>query len=117
MLKKIVKYLVLTFGLLLIVLIGLLAYTQTASFREFLRVKVLKITNPHFNGELAIGKIEGNLYNTIHLTDVALSESDSTVVNIDSLYVNYRLGDLRAKHFIIDTLYIQSLNFNLWYQD
>ncbi|MCG8579803.1 MAG: translocation/assembly module TamB [Bacteroidales bacterium] len=117
MLKKIVKYLVLTFGLLLIVLIGLLAYTQTALFREFLRVKVLKIANPHFNGELAIGKIEGNLYNTIHLADVALSDSDSTVVNIDSLYVNYRLGDLRAKHFIIDTLYIQSLNFNLWYQD
>ncbi|WP_430814485.1 translocation/assembly module TamB domain-containing protein [Carboxylicivirga sp. RSCT41] len=117
MLKKIVKYLILAFSLIILILIGLLIYTQTASFREYLRVKVLEIVNPYFNGELAIGKIEGNLYNTIHLTDVSLTEGDSTVASIDSLYVSYRLINLRAKHIEFDTVYMQSLHFNLWYKD
>ncbi|MBK3518412.1 translocation/assembly module TamB domain-containing protein [Carboxylicivirga marina] len=117
MLKKVLKYTFGVFSFILLVIIGVLLYTQTASFREFLRVKALEVTSPYFNGELAVGRIDGNLYNQIHLTDVRLSEGDSTVAYIDSLFVKYKLLDLKTKHIEIDTLFIQSLDFNLWYQD
>ncbi|MCU4155010.1 translocation/assembly module TamB [Carboxylicivirga sp. A043] len=117
MLKKLFKYLLLFIGLLIVLLIGALAYTQTASFREFLRVKVLEVANPYFNGKLAIGRIDGNLYNSIHLSNVALTEGDSTVLSIDSVYLNYRLVDLSTKHIQLDTVFFQSPQFNLWYKD
>ncbi|WP_221932524.1 translocation/assembly module TamB domain-containing protein [Carboxylicivirga sp. M1479] len=117
MIKKILKYGLFIISFILILIVGLLAYTQTSLFREQLRVKVLQLTNPLFNGDIDVGQINGNLYQTIHLSDVSLIEGDSTVANIDSLYVKYQLIDLKDKHIRIDTLYIHSLHFNLWYKD
>ncbi len=115
--KRVSKYIGISFSIVLIMLIGLLMYTQTASFRELVRVQSLKLVNPYFNGELNVGRIDGNLYNQIHLGEVTLIEQDSTVASIDSLSIHYNLEGVFKKHVVVDSLLIHALEFNLWYTD
>ena len=115
--KRALKYLALTISIFLLLIAVLLAFTQSAIFRELLRTKGLELSKPYFNGVLSIEAIDGNLYNTISLKNVALSEGDSLVAHFDRLHLKYHLKSLSDKHIIIDTLKIESPQFNLWYQD
>ncbi len=115
--KRTFKYLAFIIGIFLILIVGILMFTQTELFREILRKKTLQTANSYFNGKLYIEQIKGNLYNTINLKNIALSEGDSTVVHIDSIYLKYHLKSISNKHIVIDTILIQSPQFNLWFKD
>lgn len=117
MAKKVLKYIALILGLLLLMIAGLLTYTQTASFRNVLRHQGLKILNPKLNGEINIGKIHGNIFNTLQLAGVSLVLEDSTVFSIDSISLKYHLADFFKKEIEIDSIMINEPEFYLWFLD
>jgi len=117
MIRRVLKYLTYFVSFILLLIVGLLAFTQTKAFREVLREKSLQLINPNINGHFSIEQIDGNLYNTICLKNISLTEGDSLIAQIDTLCLNYHLKDLFKKHIVIDTFLIQSPQFNLWYKD
>lgn len=116
--KKTLKYIAILFGIILILIAGLLVFLQTNAFKDFLRQKVTQTINPKLNGQLSIGNIGGNFYNSIYLNNVALTDdADSVIANIDSLYIKYRIRSFSKKHIEVDTLHIEALKFDLWQKD
>ncbi len=115
--KRAIKYTTWVLVCLLILLVALMAFTQTAAFRNLLRTKVVAITNANLNGQLNVGNIEGNLFKQITLSDLSLKEGDSVIIAIDSVKINYRLAPLLRKTLVIDSLCVYSPQVNLWYKD
>ncbi|MEK6553123.1 MAG: hypothetical protein AABZ54_06705, partial [Bacteroidota bacterium] len=78
--RKIVNVFIGTFlGLILFTLI-VLGYTQTKTFRETLREKVITLVNEEINGKLNIEKLDGTIFTSLFL------QNTSVVVDKDTLF-------------------------------
>ena len=78
--RKIVNVFIGTFlGLILFTLI-VLGYTQTKTFRETLREKVITLVNEEINGKLNIEKLDGTIFTSLFL------QNTSVVVDNDTLF-------------------------------
>ena len=67
MLKKGLKYLLITTSAILLVIILLLLLTQTSWFRAKVADRMNKFVTTKINGKLSIGEIEGNFYSNLEL--------------------------------------------------
>ncbi len=117
MLRKAIKYTAIFIGSILLLVVLLLAFTQTGWFRESLRKTAVRLVNQQLNGELRVGQLEGNLYNSLQLTDITLRDGDSVLIAIDAISLKYKLKYLATKLIEVDSVQIHSPQFNLWYKD
>ncbi|MBR8536775.1 translocation/assembly module TamB domain-containing protein [Carboxylicivirga sediminis] len=117
MVKKALRYTTNFISALLLLVVLLIAFTQTSLFRNIAKEKALQLVNARLNGELKLGELSGNLYNSLFLSDLALVEGDSVVFAIDSISIKYQLSHLIKKQVLIDSLLVYSPYFNLWYKD
>ena len=61
-------------GILLFGIIAIIGYTQTRSFKTYLRDLLLHESLTAINGELQLGAIEGNLLTGFRINDVTVTE-------------------------------------------
>jgi|GEM_PF-474500 len=67
-------------GIVVLVLV-ILGITQTSTFREFLRSKVVEIANSELNGTVHIGKIEGTIFTSLILKNTVVNMGKDTLLN------------------------------------
>ena len=70
---------------------GAIAYSQTAAFRDWLRLQVVAAANDALAGELQIGRIDGTLFGSLHITDVRVTLDGDSLLTLDSLDARYDL--------------------------
>jgi len=85
--------------------IGLRLSLKTQVVQKFVKNKVVQIANNQLNATLNIGAIEGDLWNSIQLNNVLVSNPD-TLISIDSISVNYEIMSLLSDVFQINKLSI-----------
>ncbi|MEZ5104656.1 MAG: translocation/assembly module TamB domain-containing protein [Draconibacterium sp.] len=107
MLRNGLKYALITISVLLGIVLLALILTQTAWFRSFVKNKVQKIAASQLNGELTIGEIEGDFFQSLELNDVFLFMGDSAVASFESLKLNYHLRALFKKEILIDSVILK----------
>ncbi|WP_439181526.1 translocation/assembly module TamB domain-containing protein [Carboxylicivirga taeanensis] len=117
MAKKLIKYTLVLIAAILLVALSLLVLMQTNLFKELVRKKVVSVTSAMINGDLELGRIDGNFFNSLKLYDVALTENDSVLIAIDSVHLKYDLRQLRKKKLTIDSLIIYSPEVKSFYKD
>lgn len=94
---------------LLGLLIVLTIFSQTSWFRSILKDQIVSISKDFLNGELSIGKINGNFYSDLAISEVKIEKNDTTLIYIDQISLNYNLSAVLFKTIIIDLVKIDSV--------
>jgi len=90
-------------GTLAVILAALTAIaSQTRWFRDWMRRAVVREAKQYLNGELSIGRLSGNLFFGVSLSDVAVDVSGDRVVAVKTLAVDYSIFHLISKGIVID---------------
>jgi autotransporter translocation and assembly factor TamB len=90
-------------GTLLVGIVALmLIVSQTPWFRDWVRRFVVRESKQYLNGELTIGKLGGNLFFGVQLSDVAVDLSGERVVAVKNVEVDYSIFTLLSKGVVLD---------------
>jgi hypothetical protein len=76
-------------GVLVFLVIALIGFTQTRSFKAYLRNELLDDAHAALNAQLQLGTIEGNLVTGFSLHDISLRESGMEVFSAEKIEVKY----------------------------
>ncbi|HUF22899.1 MAG TPA: translocation/assembly module TamB domain-containing protein [Vicinamibacterales bacterium] len=97
-----------TIGFLLSGVIALiclaLIVSQTPWFRGWARSYIVRSSDRFLNGELTIGKLEGNLFTGAALTDLAITLDGERIIYARRAEVDYNLTDLLSAGVVIDSI-------------
>jgi autotransporter translocation and assembly factor TamB len=90
------------------ILVGVIAValivSQTPWFRDWVRRYVVRESKQYLNGELTIGKLGGNLFFGVQLSDVAVDLSGERVVAVKDVEVDYSIFTLLSKGIVLDEI-------------
>src|SRR5919108_6101044 len=89
--SKILTAIGIFFIVLLLLVVGALAFTQTGYFKVLLERTVEKAVSGSTGQELEIGKVEGNFISGIRVKDVSLKVEGETFIYLKELLVGYSL--------------------------
>ena len=83
-----------------------LIVTQTAWFRDWLRGFIVRQADEYVNGDLSIGRLDGNLFFGVRLADVDIAQNGQTVVGIDSVGLDYNALSFLTGDVVLDDIRI-----------
>ena len=100
------------FGIgVIVALLVLFAISQTSTFREWLREKLVTTINGSINGELSIEGIDGTIFTALILNNTTLSQDGDTLLHAEKIEV--RVSPLRILFKIIYFRKIEITNANI----
>jgi autotransporter translocation and assembly factor TamB len=82
----------------------MLIVSQTPWFRDWVRRFVVRESKQYLNGELTIGKLGGNLFFGVQLSDVAVDLSGERVVAVKNVEVDYSIITMLSEGVILDDI-------------
>ncbi|HET6568100.1 MAG TPA: translocation/assembly module TamB domain-containing protein [Rhodothermales bacterium] len=92
-------------GVALLIALVFLALTRTQVGRDELKQQVEQQFNRQFKGHIEIGRLKGNLVNTLYASDVRILDSaGATVLSADSVVVYPRWRDLLRHRVSVGTI-------------
>lgn len=65
---------------IIVLLVLFLGISQTSTFRNYLKDKIVKSTNSSITGKLNLGSIKGTLLTTLSITDISLTDSSNETI-------------------------------------
>ncbi|MCI0494690.1 translocation/assembly module TamB domain-containing protein [candidate division KSB1 bacterium] len=121
---KIIIYFILTITL---VFGGVVFFTQTQIFKNWLKNKIITEANKNLNASLSVGKIQGNFLTHFRISQIILvnSQTDSirlrrmesilpdTILSLPELTINFSPARLLNKEIVIKFIALNSLHFRL----
>jgi len=78
--------------------------TQTTWFKEWLRAFIVRQAADYVNGQLSIGRLDGNLFFGVELEDVRITMDDLTVVEIEDVGLDYNVFTFLSGHVVLDDI-------------
>jgi translocation and assembly module TamB len=99
---RVYRYVAFGFVFLLAVgVTGLMFYTHTDGFREFMRRKISTVINESIQGKISIARLEGSVWGSLVVVDLRLRDNEHEILRIPRLKINYFvlpliLGELRV---------------------
>ncbi len=87
--------------------------TQTAWFKEWMRGFIVRQASNYLNGELSIGRLDGNLFYGVELEDVSVTMDGETVVAIKDVGLDYNALSFLRGHAMIDAIRLNQPVFRL----
>ncbi len=106
--KRWLKRIAATSGILILLIGLLLGLTQTSFFRNWLKNQLVERSNEYLNGQLSIADIEGNLFTHIRARDILVTTRDDTVLYIPSLKIDLTPSRLFHLELKIDSVTVDS---------
>lgn len=95
-------------------LVGVLAValivSQTPWFRDWLRRYIVRESKQYLNGELSIGRLGGNLFFGVQLSDVAVDLSGERVVAVKDVELDYSVFRLISSGVVLDQITLNQPN-------
>jgi len=84
---------------LVLLIAAVLIATQTSWFRDWARGFGEKQAARLLNGQLHIGRLDGNLWSGAMLTDVRITQDGREVVRVERVRVTYSVRQLLSRHW------------------
>ena len=91
----------------------LLGISQTHTFREFLRGKVVEMANSTLNGEISIGELEGTILTSLTLRNTIVTMKSDTLVKAEKISVLTSPLQLLLKKIYVRDFEIENADINL----
>lgn len=106
--KRWLKYfLFLVFGVLFLIA-GLILFTQTPVFKNWLRNRIVAEASKVLNGDLEIGRISGNLVRNIEASEILLRSQGDTVLYLPKLAIELTPTRLLRKEVLVNSVLIEA---------
>jgi autotransporter translocation and assembly factor TamB len=86
---------------------------KTAFIQDWVRSSVVTMANQQLNATLSIGRLTGDLWKELTLSNIRLSKEDDTIVQVDSLYARYNVWGFLQGDIDINELRIYRPQANL----
>jgi autotransporter translocation and assembly factor TamB len=77
---------------------------QTTWFKEWLRAFIVRQAADYVNGELSIGRLDGNLLSGVELEDIRITMDDQTVVEIKDVGLDYNILTFLRGDVVLDDI-------------
>jgi len=107
-------------GILLLILLALLLIQTEPAKRKVARIAETQ-ANKIINGNLTIGKIEGNFFSRISLQNVMVTMDEDTLAQIDEIKAGYNLWplvqntlDIHYAEIIHPKIFLNQVNDSVW---
>src|SRR5262249_52444322 len=92
-------------GTLVVGIVALaLIVSQTPWFKDWLRRYIVRESSQYLNGQLTIGRLGGNLFFGVDLTDVAVDVSGERVVAARALELDYSVFELTSRGIVLNAI-------------
>jgi len=108
-LKILLYFLLGVLGLIFILLI----FTQTSWFKDILKDQAESIVSDQLNGNITIGKIEGNFFDNVKILNLRIHQKGTTLIYVDDVSLKYNLNSIVFKKITINSIQIDSIYFFL----
>ncbi|MDX1699919.1 MAG: AsmA family protein, partial [Melioribacteraceae bacterium] len=101
------------FAFLLFALIIFFGFSQTRTFRDYLKVEISETVTKSINGELRIGNIEGSIISSIILQDTYLIAENDTILKAEEITIKTSPVHLLLKRILVRDLTLKDVELNL----
>ncbi|MEW6194435.1 MAG: AsmA family protein [Bacteroidota bacterium] len=91
----------------------LLGFTQTKTFRDYLRDTIVEEVNSSINGKLSIEKIEGTILTSVFLRNTTLTTSGDTLLSAHNVVVKINILQLMLKKIYIRNVLLENAKIKL----
>ena len=99
---------------LLLLVTGLLLFSQTPWFRSFVKNQVVSSVNNTINGKLYIESLQGNFFTNLQITNLTIElNAGDTLAHIETLAIDYSPIGLLKKELRINSVFIEKPLLNL----
>ncbi|MBN1562023.1 translocation/assembly module TamB domain-containing protein [candidate division KSB1 bacterium] len=112
--KRAVKIILIIFTILIIVFGSLPLIMQTRPFKNWLAGFIENSVNKGLHAQLSIGRIDGNFFSHVKLSDLTLTFDQDTIAAIPSLDLRYHLKSALKKKVVISSIRIDSPAFYIY---
>ena len=103
--RRIINYFVgIIVGLFVLLLVAF-GYTQTSSFRDWLKEFIVEQVNNSTNGKLAIGNLDGTIFTSLILSNTSYTFDQDTILSADK--IELKVSPLRV---FLKTIYLRKLD-------
>lgn len=89
------------------------AFTQTETFREYARNKIIETVDNSIEGKISIGKIDGSLFTSLIIRDVSLYKKQDTLATVSKIELNISPLQLLLSKIYIRNIVLDGAKFNL----
>lgn len=111
--RKTINVFILTFILFITIFLVLIGFTQTKTFRNFLRDKVIELVNNEINGKLNIERIDGTIITSLFLQNTSLTLENDTLAFAKQIELKTSPIQLLVKKIFIRKFSLQDIKINL----
>lgn len=88
-------------------------FSQTKTFRDYLRDTIVENVNESVNGKLSISNIEGSIFTSIKINDIVLTSEYDTVLTAGKVELNISPIQILLKKIYFRSIEIDKLKFHL----
>lgn len=106
--KRILKYIGITLGVILFLLLAVVGISQTSFFRNWLKNRIVSRVNQRLNGQLSIVRLDGNLFTNVQLNGILLAVHNDTLAYVPRLSIDISPSRLLHRELQIDSISIDS---------
>lgn len=103
---RVVRRILQVVALLGTLIIGILAFSiivsQTPWFKTWLRRYIVREANQYLNGELSIGRLDGNLFFGVELADVSVTLNGERVISVKDAGLDYSVFEIVSEGISLD---------------
>ncbi len=110
---KIVNVFIGLVAFLLFLLVVFFGFSQTKTFRTYLRNEIITDVSKSINGNLFIEKIDGSIFSSLILHNTILSSPEDTVLYADEISIKTSPIHLLLKRILIREVSIKNAKINL----
>lgn len=111
--RKIINAFIGMSGFLVFMILLFFAFSQTQTFRNYLRSEIISAYSNSFNGKLNIGQIKGTILTSLTLDNVSLQIENETLFNAESISLRMNPFDLFRKKLNIISVSLKEMNIKL----
>jgi translocation and assembly module TamB len=111
--KKLLKIIIMIPVVLIILLSTAFLLIQTRPFKNWLAQFAEKTVSRTLNAQLSIGRIDGNFFSNLRLTDVCLISQADTLAFLPEVSFSYSLLPLLHKQIQVNSILINSPRFHM----
>src|SRR5437763_15132209 len=103
-LRRFVHVLLIVVTLLVGATAAAIIVTQTAWFKNLLRVYIVREANQYVNGNVSIQRLGGNLFFGVEMQDIGVSMDGSQVVAVKDLGIDYNVFERNSKGMSVQNI-------------
>ncbi len=98
---------------ILVILLLALGFSQTSTFREMLRDKIVTVADKELNGKVSIGKIDGTILSSLFLRNTVVNMGKDTLLNAGLIEVKISPLQIFLKRIYVRDLQISNTKIAL----